>query len=114
MAGISGGLGARSESDPQEGDDAERQANADWNREQLGERRHLKGMLRHVYPWNFFSEVHLASRCGSQSFQEWILADKHRGSLEALGTDQYCWSFPVAHFHVIRGELARFGMLICR
>lgn len=95
-------------------EDAEATSIAEWNREQIGERRHLKGMLRDVYPWNFLSEVHLASRCGSQSFREWILADKNRGSLEALGSDRYCWSVPVTHSHVVRAELAKFGMLICR
>lgn len=95
-------------------EDAERQSIGDWNREQLGERRHLKGMLRDVYPWNFLSNVHLASRCGALSLREWITSGRNRGTLESLGSERYCWSVPAADHSFVRAELAKNGLLICR
>jgi hypothetical protein len=87
---------------------------SDWMHEQIGERRHLKGMLRDVYRWNFLSEAHLAHPCGSTTLNEWISSDERRGTLEPLGRERHCWSVPENQVALVRGELHRHGLLIAR
>jgi hypothetical protein len=74
--------------------------------------RHLRGMIRDVYPVSVLSPVHLAQEVGQRNFGEWIGAATTRGTLTQIGGGNSLWAIPAGGIPAVRAELKAAGLII--
>lgn len=104
--GLAAGLGF-SGGDMREADEIGR-----WMQELMSHRRHLRGMLRDVYPLNILSPLHLSQSVeGNTSLEEWILSSSNRGVLKRC-KGLTIWSLNENQLAPCRDFLAAAGSLV--
>jgi len=84
----------------------------DWFRERMGRNRHVRGLLRDVYPLNFLSRPHLETPVDGQPLADWIEAAPGRGELAPFADGLWCWSIPQQSLEDLRAILRPRGLLI--
>jgi hypothetical protein len=80
-----------------------------WNHELLGQRRHLNGCLRDVYPANLLSPSHIGSRVGKDK----TLLTAGWGEFTQIDDNRWLWTVPDEEIANVRAALQPAGLLIC-
>jgi hypothetical protein len=98
----------------EDGGEAEDDRIARWMRERIGQRRHLNGMLRDVYPLNIIGRRHLSGPVDGADLRAWIEASPQRGLLATIDDGIWLWEVPAESLLTVRQTLERAGRLIAR
>lgn len=82
-----------------------------WGHTAMPDRVWEKGLLRDVFPWNFFTAPQLAAQIDGVPLRQWIEQDPRRGTVAELVPDTMLWEVPDDRIPEVRDALDEAGLI---